>query len=70
MPEHRAAQPCCYCGRPVQGDYREIHRSWEKRRDQGGANRIIGRRETGRQACNECGRKLELGQDPDAPTLL
>ena len=59
---------CSTCGEPVRSGrfYREIV-GWEKPRDQGGANQITLRHETGRVRCIECvdlekiGYQQELG---------
>jgi hypothetical protein len=44
--------------------FREVNGIEEKRR-QGGANKIIARRETGRLACWTCARKMSAGTSLD-----
>jgi hypothetical protein len=60
---------CCYCGEPASDHYREVT-GWEMRRSGGGANQIIGRKETGRHACQECIRQIQIGVTPGAAKLF
>jgi hypothetical protein len=53
----------------VNGRYREIT-GIEEIRSQGGANKIIGRRETGRQPCQDCARKIAAGLNPGQGRML
>jgi hypothetical protein len=56
---------CDFCDdEPVDGRFREVNGIEEKRR-QGGANKIIARRETGRLACWTCARKMSAGTSLD-----
>lgn len=54
---------CCYCGNPPDPQYREIT-GWEQLRAEGGANKIIARRETGRLICRQCMVAIRSGADP------
>jgi hypothetical protein len=56
------AVACFHCSRPVEGNYREVI-GWERRRRRGGGQNQgnLGKRYTGRQACDECGYKLTRG---------
>jgi hypothetical protein len=60
---------CCFCDQAVNDHYREVT-GWEVRRAGGGANQIVGRKETGRFACNACIRQIRDGLPPASPTLL
>jgi rubrerythrin len=66
-----AAARCAFCGKPVQGNYREVT-GWEKRRTsrQGGLNAVLGRRNTGRHACDVCGYDITHGMEPGTPKLF
>ena len=68
MPSISAAK-CCYCDDPASPRYREI-RGWEEVRKQGGANKITGREETGRYACDECIRAIRNGYPPGHARLF
>jgi hypothetical protein len=59
------------CGREVEGNYREVP-GWEKRRGRGrgGLNALIGRKETGRHACDVCGFDLTHGITPGTQDKL
>lgn len=60
---------CCYCAEPCDDRYREVT-GWEARRSGGGANQIIGRRETGRYACHACIRQIKDGVPPGSSALF
>lgn len=60
---------CCYCGEPAAGDFREVT-GWEVLRAQGGANQIVGRKETGRVACQSCIRQIKDGVTPGSAKLF
>lgn len=61
-----AGRARCRCGRPASDKYRKIT-GWERLRDQGGANAIIDRRDTGERICAEC--MIELRHKVPAGSL-
>lgn len=61
---------CDFCReQPVDQRYREVT-GIEELRAQGGANKIIGRRETGRMCCTLCAHKIRDGIDINQGSLL
>lgn len=71
MGVREAVRLCDICGiNEAEPDrYRSIE-GWEEVRSQGGANKIIGRRDTGRRACRYCIYEIEQGLSPGQGTLL
>jgi hypothetical protein len=70
-PETKASiplkHPCAYCEKDVIPTARRVGREvtgWEQVREQGGANSIIARRETGRYACERCLGMVRQGLNP------
>jgi hypothetical protein len=61
---------CDWCHEnPIDDRFREVS-GIEQRRAQGGANKIIGRKETGRRICAPCVSKIERGIPINQGTLL
>jgi hypothetical protein len=60
---------CSFCGAPASDRWREVV-GWERLRDQGGQNHVVGRRETGRRACEVCIVDLRAGVAPGSPHLF
>lgn len=61
---------CDLCGvHPADLRYREVS-GWEETRAQGGANKIIARRDTGRRACRGCIEKVRRGLSIEQGTML
>lgn len=63
---------CHYCGDPVDTDARTTFQrveGWERKRDQGGTNAIIGRQVRQSWACYTCIDRLRHGIDPAQQTL-
>jgi hypothetical protein len=61
---------CSFCRqREADQRFREVI-GWEQLRTAGGANRIIGRKATGRVACTSCMIDVRAGLQPGTPKLF
>jgi hypothetical protein len=58
-----AYPPCLICSKPVRPGTRVLHEvlGFTRHRHGGGANHIIGRRETGRVVCDDCAPSVQRG---------
>ena len=63
---------CLVCGEPVQPNSRTLAEvvGYTRPRSAGGANHIIGRRETGRVVCERCAIGVQAGIDERQGSLL
>lgn len=64
---------CRYCKRAVDPDAPDIHqrvRGWIRKREQGGANAIVGREVAEIYACRKCIGDLKAGRTPGQVSML